>query len=305
MKAAPSNFMKIDFSQVKLVPIPSIVRHYGVELRKSGAYLIAKQCPLPSHTSKDLDTFKISIEGNWWTCFSESCRAALKKKGGDGVDFVSLKENLSALEAGKKISELFCLNQNAPPKSIVKQLSTDTSTFGNKPLTWTLQGINPEHPMIRARGISIETARMWGVGYYKSKQGTASMDDRIVFPLFEDGSLVGYAGRTVLEVSESNPKWKLGKGIRKSFLYGLERCDPGKPVIIAESFWAPLWFFEHGDQCAALMGKDLTEEQEKRLEPFTTVVVALDNDEKGKEASIEIMDRLRKNHRVIKASLKG
>jgi hypothetical protein len=33
-----------------------------------------------------------------------------------------------------------------------------------------------------------------------------NMDDRIIFPLHENQSLVGYIGRTCLELSESNPK---------------------------------------------------------------------------------------------------
>lgn len=299
-----AQLQKIDFAQIRLIPIPSVVHHYGVEMRRVGEFMVATKCPLPTHTSKDADTFKVHVRENWWTCFSGSCRKAIGKGGGDVVDFVCAKENLKPLDAARKLSELFCLNQDVSRGKEQSNSYLKFDSSGNKPLTWQLQGINPEHEMIHSRGISIETARSWGVGFYRSKQGTASMDNRIVFPLIEDGKLIGYAGRTVLDVSESNPKWKLGKGIRKSFLYGLERCDPAKPVILAESFWAPLWFSERGEQCAALMGTDLTEEQEKRLEPFTTVVVALDGDEKGKEASAKITERLRKNHRVIKASLK-
>ena len=56
-----------------------------------------------------------------------------------------------------------------------------------------------------------------------------------------------------IPVSDANPKWLFGKGLRKTFLYGLERCDPAKPLILCESLWAPLWFHEHGLQAAALM----------------------------------------------------
>ena len=300
MKAAPSQFVKIDFVQVRLIPIPSVLHHYGVEMKRVGEFMVAAKCPLPTHTSKDTDTFKVHVRENWWTCFSGSCRKSVGKRGGDVIDLVCLKENVKPLDAAKKLSELFCLGES-PPKSIVKPLSTDETAIVNKPLTWQLQGINPEHELIQSRGISIETARRWGVGFYRSKQGTASMDNRIVFPLLEDGNLIGYAGRLV---GDGEPKWKLGKGIRKSFLYGLEKCDPAKPVIVAESFWAPLWFSERGEQCAALMGIDLTEEQERRLEPFKTIVVAMDDDEKGKEASAKIAERLRKHHTVIRAFLK-
>lgn len=129
------------------------------------------------------------------------------------------------------------------------------------------------------------------------------MDDRIVFPLYEGSDLVGYAGRTVLPVTDENPKWKIGKGVYKTFLYGLERCDFTKPVIITESCWAPLWFAERGQQAAALMGYDLTQEQEKRLEPFGTVILALDNDEKAREKTVKIIEHLNVRHKVIRAFL--
>jgi len=53
---------------------------------------------------------------------------------------------------------------------------------------------------------------------------------------------------TTLPVSDTNPKWLFGKGLRKTFLFGLERCDPAKSVILCESLWAPLWFHDHGLQ---------------------------------------------------------
>jgi len=70
--------------------------------------------------------------------------------------------------------------------------------------------------------------------------GKGSMAGRIVFVLQESGHLIGYAGRTPLPVSDANPKWLFGKGLRKTFLYALERCDPAKPIILCESLWGPL-----------------------------------------------------------------
>ena len=129
------------------------------------------------------------------------------------------------------------------------------------------------------------------------------MAGRIVFPLYEHGSLVGYAGRTTSPVSDTNPKWLFGKGIRKTFLYGLERCDPAKPLILCESLWGPLWFHEHGLQAASLMGTEMTEEQERCLDPFPTITVALDNDAAGIEKAAHICERLKAKHRVLKARL--
>jgi len=293
--------MQIEFGKVKLIPIASVLRMRGIEVRQTGDYLVGK-CPLPFHTGGKQGTFKVNTSSNWWTCFSASCREKLGKSGGDVIDLVCALDDMKPVDAAKWLDDVFCAQ--IQPKPEIDHTEPGKISQANKPLTWKLQGVNPLHEMIQSRGISVETAEKWGVGYYRSKQGTASMDDRIVFSLYEDGNLIGYAGRTVLPVTGENPKWKIGKGIHKTFLYGLERCDSKKPVIVAESCWAPLWFSERGHHAAALMGYDLTEGQEIRLEPFETVILALDNDEKAKEKMAKIIDRLQGKHKVIRALLK-
>jgi DNA primase len=313
---------RIDFAKMKSISIASVLRHYGVETKQRGDYLVAKKCPLPTHASKEIETFKANTVGNWWKCWSKSCRKG-KKDGGDVVDLVCAMENIDPLPAAQKLAELFWLNQNAPAKperngnglSLAnhgqrvadyadpsnRQLGQPAVAYNNirnKPLGFTLQGIDPDHPYIHDRGISLETAMEFGVGFFSGK---GSMSNRIVFPLFENGTLVGYAGRSV---SDEDPKWKIGKGLVKSFLYGLERCDPAKPVLLVESAWGVLWFYQQGGQAAAMLGSELTESQEECLKPFTTVVVAMDNDETGKEAAEKICGRLRGSHKVIRAFLK-
>lgn len=295
---------KIRFDDLKLIPIGSVLRHYGVELKKQGDYFVALKCPLPSHTSKEPFTFKAHATENWWRCWSESCNAALGKKGGDVVDFVALKENLKPIDAARKLCDLFALNQNAP-----QEVRRNGSRFSdekhdsavkNKPLGFTLQG-NPEHSMIQGRGISVETARTFQVGYYASKQGTASMDNRIIFPLHEDGNLVGYIGRTV---NGQEPRWKVPKDFHKTMLFGLERCDPRHHLFVVEACWEVLLLFQKGVQAVALLGSSMTAEQERKLDPFRMIWLMLDDDEAGKKASAEIYERLRARHRVIRAFLK-
>ena len=93
--------------------------------------------------------------------------------------------------------------------------------------------------------------------------------------------------------------------MQRTFLYGLERCDPSKPLTLAESCWGTLWLFQQGVQAAALIGNSLTEAQERLLEPYAEIRIALDNDNAGREASAKIAERLRKNHKVSIANLKG
>jgi hypothetical protein len=222
--------MRIDFAEIRATPIESVLRERGVEFRHQAGMLVVKKCPLPSHHSKDLYTFKASIRENLWTCHSTSCKKASGKNGGDVIDLVCLLDGVSAKEAAERLSGI-----HVPARVI----PTNGDAFvggerANKPLGFELQ-CNPEHRMIQERGISVETARLFGAGYYRSKQGTASMDDRIIFPLHEDHSLVGYIGRTCLEISESNPKWKMGKGVVKSMLFGLDRCAADQVVVLVES----------------------------------------------------------------------
>ena len=71
--------------------------------------------------------------------------------------------------------------------------------------------------------------------------------------------LVGYAGRTTFPVSEANPKWLFGKGLKKTFLYGLEPLRPseaGNPLQVA--LGAALVSVRSGLQAASLMGAEMT-----------------------------------------------
>jgi hypothetical protein len=49
----------------------------------------------------------------------------------------------------------------------------------------------------------------------------------------------------------------------------------------------------------------MTEEQERCLDPYPTITVALDNDAAGIEKAAHICERLKRNHRVSKARLVG
>lgn len=303
---------KIDFAALKSgVPIDAVLSHYGVQTRRrNNTYLVAN-CPLPTHTSKDsVLSFSINVEKNLWTCHSDSCKKASGMRGGDVIDLVCLMEGTRLpLEGAKRLAEWFPQNGTGKEETMEPHDGMMTKELfeklvnqpqPNKPLAFTLKDINPEHPLIQSRGITVETATLFGVGYFPGK---GSMAGRVVFPLYEDGQLIGYAGRLAMgDATPENPKWKLPP-IHKTFLYNLERCDPAKLLILSESFWAPLYFHQRGGQCAALMGKDLTEAQEKRLKPFHEICVALDNDEPGREATQKIANKLRAKHKVFKAML--
>ncbi len=289
--------------------ISSILDRYGVKLNRVNQTTLKGNCPLPSHSSQSKNTFYVHEGKSAWYCHSDSCKKNGHRAGGNVIDFVAAMERLSVYDAAARIGEMFPETGN-PATSAQGAVRQSDAVPGNpaetqadtqnRPLGFVLKDVNPAHPMIQERGISIETARLFGVGFFPGK---GSMAGRIVFPLHEKGELIGYAGRTTLPVSETNAKWLIGKGLKKTFLYGLERCDPTKPLILVESFWGPPFFCEKGLQAASLMGVELTEAQERGLEPFSVITVALDDDPPGIEKANRIRERLKEKHRVLKARL--
>ncbi len=290
----------LDFKAIReRTPFAGVLGHYNVKLDRVNPGTLRGNCPLPSHTSKAKDTFYVNEEKNLWYCHSDSCKKN-GSRGGNVIDFVAAMEKISPYDAARKLGEWACIHER-PERPVVEAPPEPAAGARNRPLGFVLQNVNPNHPMIQARGITPATAESWGVGFFCSRQKTASMDNRIVFPLHENGMLVGYAGRATQEGQE--PKWLLGKGLVKSFLFGLDRCDPAKPIVVVESPWAVLWLYQNGMQAAALIGSEMTETQEESLRPFDSITVALDNDLTGNEKAARIIERLKQNHKVRKARL--
>jgi len=304
----------LNFKEIKArVTMTEVLAAYGVNLNRMNQNSLKGTCPLPTHSSGSKNTFFVNEAKSVWYCHSDSCKKNGQRAGGNVIDFVALKEQCSVYAAAKWIDDRFPSGRQQTTTSATAENKVGTThdpavvepsavAAGNKPLTFVLKDVNPEHPMIQERRISVETAKVFGVGFFPGK---GCMAGRIVFPLQEDGSLIGYAGRTTLPVSDANPKWLFGKGLKKTFLYGLERCDPAKPLILCESLWGPLWFHEHGLQAASLMGSEMTEEQERCLDAYQTITVALDNDATGTQKAIPLCERLKAKHRVSKARLVG
>jgi DNA primase len=304
----------LDFKDIKArASFLDVLDRFHVQVRRLKENQYKAKCPLPSHSNEKEDgSFCVNTEKNVFCCKSESCRKAGDGASGNIIDFVRVMTGggSTAYDAALQLSLWMAGNQKPAQAngSAGKSLaggnegqshpsnSNSLPPDVNRPLAFTLKGIEHEHPLIQSRGISKETAEVFGVGFFPGK---GSMAGRIVFPLMENSAIVGYAGRAV---NGDEPKWKLPAGLHKSFVYGLERCDPTKPLVLGESFWLPLFLHEKGMQAASLMGCEMTAEQEAALAPFNTIVVALDNDAAGNEKSLPLVERLRKNHKVLKSA---
>lgn len=276
----------VDFKAVKAaVSMEAILGRYGINwLRKSNDELRGR-CPI--HQGEGQSTFHVSLAKNVFNCFS--CKAR-----GNVLDFVAAMEKCSVRDAGLKLKEWFAISDEptaAPAKTKPADSSGgvgETKAAHNKSLNFQLKSVDSSHPYLSERGISQETAESFGVGFYSGK---GSMNGRVVIPIHnKQGELVAYSGRAI---DGSEPRYKLPAGFHKSLeLFNLHRTTEPE-VILVEGFFDCMKVHQAGFPTVALMGSSLSEAQENLLAAkFERVVVMLDGDEAGRQATAEILARL-------------
>lgn len=306
----------MDFHAIKqTVPIQQVLDHYAISLRKVNQNSLRGQCPLPTHKpEKGSPSFSVNLTKNAWACLSQSCIAARGgKRGGNQLDLVSCMERCSIREAALKLAEWFNAASNvgdaSPPARAVERAQassqlaakengvergvTDDSHNENNVLGFALKNVDHSHPYLAARGVTPEIAAHFGAGFFGGK---GSMHGRVVIPIHNRaGELVAYAGRSI---DESEPKYKLPAGFLKTLeLFNLHRVlavnPEQEPVIVVEGFFGTIKVHQAGyPRVVALMGSSLSDAQENMLAGFSHVVIMLDGDEAGREATRQIAAHL-------------
>ena len=287
----------VDYRVIKAaVPMETVLANYGVHLHRLEGEHLRGRCPLPVHTSKSSrESFIVNIQKNPWACHSDSCVAARGGRiGGNVLDFVSAMENCSVREAALKLQD-WCTVNPALPLATQPEVADSRGTIpdaDNKPLAFSLSRIDYSHPYLAERGVDVETARHFGIGY---NRGMGSMAGRLVIPIHdEDGLLVAYAGRSVDQTTA--PKYRFPAPFRKSLvLFNLHRAVKyGDSVVVVEGIFDCINVHRAGLPCVvALMGCSLSRQQEKLLwQHFRGVILLLDGDKAGRSAGAAIAGRM-------------
>ena len=311
----------VDFRIIKeQVSMTTVLGHYGHSLRRVNQSSLRGKCPLPTHASEESkESFSVQTEKNIWACQSASCAQNRGgKKGGNVIDFVAIAERCSVRDAALKMRDWFlvsasqassCVAESSPAEMKKDQPSTlalkqqEVAGECNKPLAFTLKDVEPTHQYVRERGITADTARHFGIGFFP---GRGSMNGRVVIPIRNDaGELIAYAGRSIDD--KSGPKYKVPSGFKKSaVVYNLDEvkklpAEERKRVVVVEGFFDCLKVWQSGfPAVVALMGASLSEDQEKLLCSFQSIVLFLDNDETGRETAASIAARL-VHHKIGRA----
>ena len=280
----------------------TVLSHYDVRLRRVGADEFRGKCPLPTHSSvRSNDSFSVSFTRNAWSCQSASCIAArLGRVGGNVFDFVAEMERCSIREAALHLQH--SLTESQMPGATSRNEESVAHTPENRPLSFTLRNIDHQHPYVASRGLSEQTARYFGVGYY---DGNGFLRGRVVIPIHnEHGELVAYSGRAT---GQTKPKYRLPAGFRKShLLFNLDRARHAgaRHVIVVEGFFDALKVHQAGHAVVALMGTSFSQRQSELLTShFARVTLLLDGDQPGRRAAEIIAQSLRLKMPVDKVAL--
>ena len=286
----------VDFKALKkAVSMKMVLDQYGIELKEEGESLVGC-CPL--HDGSNPTEFSVSTEKNAWHCFGNCHR------GGNILDFVMIKEGLEIREAGELLAQWFGLEDKPakekkevdrpPEKPEEDSNATPEEGPANPPLTFELQSLDPEHEYLKARGLTPETVKEFGLGFCSK----GMMAGRIAIPIHnERGELVAYSGRTVEDPSEENPKYKLPPKFKKSqVVFNLHRIQDDHLVLV-EGFFDVFWLWQNGVKNAvALMGSSLSNEQEALVVDSIglhgRVTLLFDGDGAGRKCADETAKRL-------------
>ena len=282
----------VDFKAVKAaVSLEMVLDHYGIELKRKGDQLTGS-CPI--HDGSNPSQFSVNLQRNAFHCFSAHCGAQ-----GNVLDFVALKEDISVREAALKIRNWFNLETGKDPPQEKEEHASPSADDAekdalNQPLTFRLKNLEPDHSYLEARGLTEEAIDYFGLGYCSR----GMMQGRIAIPIHnESRELVAYAGRTVTEISEENPKYKLPPNFKKSLvLYNLHQVHADHLVLV-EGFFDIFALWQAGVKNAvALMGSSLSPEQEVLiLEKIGTrgrLTLMFDGDDAGQTCTKEVAARL-------------
>jgi DNA primase len=305
----------VDFKAVKAaITMEQVLNHYDLldRFKRSGDSLSG---PCPIHQGENPTQFRVSISKNIWNCFSEC------KCGGNVLDFISRKENVSIHGAALKAIEWFDLNpeamsansgeerQSDAPKNstasrskpkAMKAVVTPEKSTPNPPLKFRLDKLERDHPYLTERGLTLQTIVDFGVGYCAK----GMMAERIAIPIHNvEGKIVAYAGRTPDDSDEDTPKYKLPPGFKKGQeVFNLDRAikEPDAlPLVIVEGFFDCMMLHQNGcRKVVALMGSTMSVAQEELIRQHTTsqshVLIMLDENDAGKAGRDDIACRLSK-----------
>ena len=224
------------------------------------------KCPFHEDT---VDSCSINIEKGVWICFAGCGQGTL-------YGFLMKYLGISYEEATQKaLTNTSVFNLNLFDEFIVDDSSMPEVQFPFK------EGYVPE--WIFDRGFNKPTLKKWGCGI--------DSENSLIIPIHTSEKLVGWISRR----QYMSPKYLYSKGLRKSrVLFGGNHVEPTDFICVTEGSLDTMWLDQNGYTSVALLGANMSRQQEDLLLSLPTkeIVLCLDNDQAGRNATEKSLTRL-------------
>ena len=149
------------------------------------------------------------------------------------------------------------------------------------------------HPYWEARGISPEAILDLRLGYDPD-------ENRLVFPHYVEGHLVGWQKRLAPDTAPPYPKYRNSLGFPKSeTLYNLDRARQYHSVVVVESPMSVARAYSLGiPNVVATFGASVSPQQIDLLKDFSQVIIWSDDDLAGRKGEKKLVEGLYRHTRV-------
>lgn len=265
------------------VSIGEVLAAYGLDSRlETRGDQLTGPCPL--HGGDNPTAFRVNLRRNLWRCFT-ACG------GGDTVELIRHIHGCSYAQAARHLHRLA---QGSPSQHTIRTEPEGCSSF--KPFTRAI-ALNPEVPFLqRGKRISPDTARYFEAG---TTRNSPFLRDTAAVRLHDmQGRPLGYCARLLLADRIARfGKWRFPKHFPKAHvLYNAHRAEPFRHdgIIIVECPWAVMRLCQAGfPNAVSLLGTQLFKDQFAWLSQAPGILLLLDGDHAGREASSRIAKSLR------------
>lgn len=283
----------LNFKYLKrAIPIEAVLHDKVLDthLKRRGDQLFG---PCPIHRGDNPGAFVVSLSKNLWHCFTK-CDA-----GGDIVDLVRRLDGKTYRQTAQYLASMA---HTLSGPSVTSYGLSPKKPF--RPFTMRLP-LDYSKGWLKEKGITQKTARRFEVGLY---QGSGFLTECIGLRLHDlQGRPIGYAGRRLNpEHIKQYGKWKFPPGLpKKDLLYNFHRVRSHlhKGLVVVECPWGVMRFAQLNIPAVALLGIHLSHTQHDLLRRIPRIILMLDGDDAGNQATLRIWKTLEASTQVQQVNL--
>lgn len=266
------------------VSIGQVLAAYGLDSHlKAKKNQLTGPCPL--HGGDNPTAFRVHLERNLWRCFTHC-------GGGDTVELIRRIHKCSYAQAARHLYNL--AEGSLLHKVRTPQRTSDCSSF--KPFTRPIV-LDPKSYFLQTiKKITPVTARSFEAGTTKS---SSFLRDSVAVRLHDiQGRPLGYCARLLQSDQIARyGKWRFPKHFPKAHvLYNAHRAERFRHegIIVVECPWAVMRLSQAGiPNVVSLLGTQLFDDQYAWLAKAPGILLLLDGDPPGRDASARIAESLR------------